>query len=98
MEDNTGETASNLHFVRKGSFRREKEDHLQAKPHLDFLAHYNAELIEINGTIAIVHRGTEDELPLEKRGKLQLLRVLVDEFVTVGAINAAIDRYKASHS
>ena len=98
MENGTSEKVSSFHFFRRGSFTREKEEHLNAKPYLDFLAHYGAELVQVDRTISIVRVGTGTELPLEHKGKLQMLKVLLDEFVTVNAANAAIVEYKTSHS
>jgi hypothetical protein len=98
MENDTGEKSAKFQPIRRGGFQREKEEHLDAKPYLDFLAHYGAELVQIDRTIAIVRARTGTELPLEHKGKLQMLKVLLDEFVTVSGTNAAIVGYKTSHS
>jgi hypothetical protein len=97
MEHGTGEKTSSFQSVRRGGFMHTKQEHLPAKPYLDILVHYDAELVQVNGTIGIVRRATGIELPLEQRGKLQLLKILLDEFVTVDEVNAAISKYKASH-
>ena len=98
MENGTGDKTPGFRFYRRGSFTREKEEHLQAKPYLDFLAHYDAELVQIHGSIAIVRRRTGNELPIEQKGKEHMVELLLHEFGTVDAANAAIGRYKVSHS
>ena len=98
MQNDTGEKTMNFHFVRKGTFTREKEEHLQAKPYLDLLAHFNAELIQTGASVTIVKHDTGDELPLEQRGKLQMVQLLLREFGTVDGVNAAIGKYRALHT
>ncbi len=66
--------------------------------YLDLLAHYNAELVQNNGTIVVRSCGTGTALPFEKRGKLLMVKLLLEEFGTVDAANAAIQDYKSSHS
>ena len=98
MEDRTSLKAFDGQFAPRRSFTREKEDHLHAKSYLDFLAHYDAELVRTNGPIAVVRRKTGTELPLEQKGKLLMLKLLLDEFGTVDGVNKAVGNYKASHS
>jgi hypothetical protein len=98
MGNDTGKTTLNFHFLHKGSFTSEKEEHLETKPYLDFLAHYDAQLVPINGDVVIVRREGGAELPLERRGKQQMVQRLLHEFGTVDEANTAIGRYKALHS
>ena len=85
-------------FPPRRSFTREKEEHLHAKPYLDFLAHYDVELVQTDGRIAVVRYKTCTELPMEPKGKLQMLTLLLREFGTLDGANKAIVSYKASHS
>ena len=98
MEDSNNRKTSPFHFLHKGSYTREKEEHLETKPYLDFLAHYDAELVQTNGSVAVVKRGVGTELPLERRGKQVMVQRLLHEFGTVDGTNAAISRYRESHS
>ncbi len=98
MKNSTSVKAIKGQPAPRRGFSREKEEHLEVKPYLDFLAHYDAELVRINGTIVVVRYKTGTELPLEQKGKLQMLKQLLDEFATVDGVNAAIGNYKASRS
>ena len=77
---------------------REKEKPSRAKHYLEFLAHYDAELVQIDGPIKVVRCKIGSELPLEQKGKLQMIRLLLDEFATIDGINKAIENYKGGHS
>jgi hypothetical protein len=46
----------------------------------------------------VVRCKTGTELPLEQKGKLQMVNALIDEFATIDGTNKAIGSYKASHS
>ena len=70
----------------------------RSKNYLDFLAHYDAELVQIDGPIMVARCKTGIELPLEQKGKLQMVALLLDEFGTIDGANEAIGNYKASHS
>jgi len=75
-----------------------KEKPSRAKNYLEFLVHYDAELVQIDGPIMVVRCKTGAELPLEQKGKLQMVKALLDEFATVDGTNKAIIDYKFSHS
>ena len=87
----------NGQFVARRSFARAKEKQCRSKNYLEFLAHYEARLVQVNGPIMVVRYNTGIELPLEAKGKLQLVRLLLNEFGTVDEANRAIDDYKAAH-
>ncbi len=97
MEDNTVKPF-NGQFVARRSFVRAKEKQCRSKNYLEFLVHYGARLVQIDGPIMVVRYNTGTELPLEAKGKLQLVKLLLNEFGTVDEANKAIDDYKASHS
>jgi hypothetical protein len=88
----------NSRFIPRRSFTREKEEHLNAKDYLDFLAHYDAQLVQTGGPIMIIRCKTGAELPLEPKGRLQMLKLLLGEYGTLDLANKAIQKYKASHS
>jgi hypothetical protein len=98
MPNGTNAKLFSSQFIPRRSFAREKEEHLHAKPYLDFLAHYDVELVQTNGPIAVVRCDTGIELPLEPKGKLHMLKLLLSEFGTLDRANKAIRSYKASHS
>ncbi len=98
MENSTGIRSSNGHFVPRAHFKPEKERPSRSKNYLDFLAHYDAELVQTDGSIMVARCKTGTELPLEQRGKLHMVTFLLDEFGTVDGTNEAIANYKASHS
>lgn len=85
-------------FIARRSFTRKKEEHQPAKRYLDFLAHYDVELVQTDGPIRVVRCKTGTELRLEPKGKLQMLTRLLGEFGTLDQTNKAIQDYKASHS
>lgn len=91
-------SAKPLHGIPRRSFGREKEEHVRAKAYLDFLAHYDVELVQTDGAITFVRSKTGSHLSLEPKGKMQMLKLLLGEFGTVDKTNEAIQNYKASHS
>lgn len=98
MEKSGGPKSFNGQFVQSRRFVRTKETPFRSKRYLDFLAHYDAELVQIDGPIMVARCKTGIELPLEQRGKRQMVRLLLDEFGTIDGANRAIGNYKASHS
>jgi len=98
MENGAGAGSFNGQFVQSRRFIRVKEKPFRSKNYLDFLAHYDAELVQIDGPITVARCKTGIELPLEQKGKLQMVTLLLDEFGTVDGANKAIGNYKASHS
>ena len=98
MEDRTSARPFNGQSVPRRNFVREKEKPFRTKNYLEFLAHYDAELTQIDGPIMVVRRETGSELPLEQKGKLLMVKLLLDEFGTVDGTNKAVVSYKASHS
>jgi len=99
MEDIKSARVINGRLVPRRSFSGWKERPVvRTKEYLDLLAHYDAELRKTTGPIAIVRRGTGVELPLEQKGKLLMVKLLLDEFGTVDGANRAIGDYLTSHS
>ena len=98
MADGIGVKLLSSQFPPRKGFTREREGHLQAKPYLDFLAHYDVELVQTDGRIAVVRYKTCTELPMEPKGKQQMLMLLLREFGTVDKTNRAVQNYKALHS
>jgi hypothetical protein len=98
MTNSTSANTFGSPFNPRRSYKREKEQHLHAKPYLDFLAHYDVELVKNNGPITIVKCKTGAELPLEPKGKLHMLELLLREFGTLDMANEAIKSYKTLHS
>ena len=88
----------NRQLFLKRNFIRWKEKPSRTNNYLEFLAHYDAELVQIDGPIMVVRRKTGTELPLVHTGKLLMVKALLDEFGTVDGANKAIESYKASHS
>ncbi len=78
----------------RGSFARWKEKPFRSKDYLELLAHYDAELQQTNGRVAVVRRKTGTELPLEEKGRLLIVKLLLDEFGTVGDANMIIQGHK----
>jgi hypothetical protein len=97
MENSTGEKTFNGQFLRRRPSVRVKEKSFRTKNYLEFLAHYDAELVQIDGLVMVVRCKTGTELPLEQKGKLQMVNALIDEFATVDGTNKAIGNYKISH-
>jgi hypothetical protein len=97
MENSTNEKDFNGRFLPRRTFMRAKEKPSHTKNYLEFLVHYDAELVQIDGPIMVVKCKTGAELPLEQKGKLQMVKALLDEFVTVDGTNKAIKNYKVSH-
>lgn len=98
MENSTSVKTFNGQFVPRRNFMRGKEKPSRARNYLEFLAHYDAELVQIDGPIMVVRCKIGTELPLEQKGKLQMVKLLLDEFGTIDGTNKAIGNYKASHS
>ena len=82
--------------VPRKSYIRWKEKPPRTNGYLELLAHYDAQLMGINGAIAVIRHTTGTELPLDQKGKLLMVKLLLDEFGTVDGINEAIGNYKAS--
>jgi hypothetical protein len=98
MEDSKIGKVTMSPFPPKKCFSRWKEKPLRSKAYLEFLSHYDAELRQTDGPITIVRRKTGIELPLEQKGKLQMVRLLLDEFGTIDQSNKAIGDYGTTHS
>ena len=99
MENSRGAKRFDGQFVQSRRFVRVREKTpFRSENYLDFLAHYDAELVQVDGPIMVARCKTGIELPLEQKGKLQMLRLLLDEFGTVDGANRAIGNYKASHA
>ena len=73
MENSTSAKTFNGQFVPRRSFVRVKEKPSRTKNYLEFLAHYDAELVQTDGSIMVVRCKTGTELPLEQKGKLQMV-------------------------
>jgi hypothetical protein len=98
MENNTCPKTLISQFVPRKSFRRWKEKPFHTKDYLDFLAHYDAELVLNDGPIRVVRCKTGIELPLEQKAKLLMVKLLLDEFGTIDGANKAIENCKASQA
>lgn len=98
MVNSAGVKAFHSQFVPRRAFGRKKEEHVHAKAYLDLLAHYDVELVQTDGPITLVKCKTGIQLPLEPKGKLKMLTLLLGEFVTLDETNKAIQNYKISHS
>ncbi len=98
METGTTVKTFSGQFLPRRTSIREKEKPFRTKNYLDFLVHYDAELVQIDGPVMVVRCKTGIELPLEQKGKLQMVKSLLDEFATVDGTNKAIGNYRASHS
>ena len=99
MEDNPNAKAQALNgHVPRRSFVRWKEKPFRTKEYLEFLAHYDAELRQTDGPIAVVRCKTGDELPLEAKGKLLMVKLLLGEFGSIDEANKAIGNCKAANS
>ena len=97
MENSTSVKTFNGQFLPRRTFMRTKEKQFRTKNYLEFLVHYDAELVQTDGPIMVVRRKTGTELPLGQTGKLQMVKALLDEFATVDGTNEAIGNYKVSH-
>jgi hypothetical protein len=96
MAENSGAKAGP--FIPRKKFTRWRQTPFRSKGYLELLAHYDAELEQTDGPIAVVGCKTRTELRLEQKGKLLMVRLLLDEFGTVDGANRAIGDFKASHS
>jgi len=77
---------------------REKEKQTQVKQYLDLLVHYDAKLAKSGESALVVTQKTGTELPLDRKGRLLMVKLLLNEFGSVEAVNRRIGRYRASHS
>jgi hypothetical protein len=84
-------------FVRRRNCVSAREKPTPSRNYLELLAHYDAELVQIDGPITVRYK-TGTELPLEQKGKLQMVKLLLEEFGTVDGANKAIENYKITHS
>ena len=75
----------------------EKEKRTQVKQYLDLLMHYDAKLVE-SGKSAIVVQKTGVELPLDRKGMLHMVKLLLSEFGSVEAINQRVEQYRGSRA
>ena len=66
----------NGQFVARRSFARAKEKQCRSEELPRIPGHYEARLVQVNGPIMVVRYNTGVELPLEEKGKLQLVRLL----------------------
>ncbi len=98
MEDNTPAKSLDGHVVPRRRFAPEKEKPSRSRVYLELLAHYDAGLVQTDGSILVVRCKTGAALPLEQRGKRQMVTLLLDEFGTVDGANEAIENYKVSRS
>ena len=99
MEDAASTRSANGLSAPRGSFKRWKEKPFRTKDYLEFLAHYNAELRRADGgPVMVVRRTTGAELPLEQKGKLQMVKLLLEEFGTVDGVNKAIGNQERTHA
>ena len=98
MEDSTRANSIADRFIPRRGFARWKEKPLRTTGYVEFLAHYDAELRKADGPVAVVRRKTGAELPLDQKGKLLMVRLLLDEFGTVDGVNKAIGEYLHMHS
>ncbi len=98
MENRMSVKTFNGQFLPRRTSIREKEKPTRTKHYLEFLVHYDAELVQADGPIRVIKCKTGADLPLENKGKLQMVKALLDEFATVDATNEAIGNYRASHS
>ena len=77
---------------------REKEKQTQVKQYLDLLVHYDAKLVKSGQPALVVTQKTGAELPLDRKGMLLMVKLLLSEFGSVEAVNRRLDRYRASHA
>ena len=77
---------------------REKEKQTQVKQYLDLLVHYDARLVKGGQSALVVTQKTGIELPLDLKGRLLMVKLLLSEFGSVEAVNRRIERYRASHA
>jgi hypothetical protein len=98
MDNGTSVKTLSGQFVPRKNFTRWKEKPFRTKNYLEFLAHYDAELMQTGGPIMVVRSKTGTELPLEQKGKLLMVKLLLDEFGSVDEANKAIESHKAPHS
>jgi len=98
MENGSNGKVLNRSFAAKRSIRWWKEKPSRTKDYLEFLAHFDAELRQADGSIVVIRRRNGVELPLEQKGKMVMVKLLLDEFGTIDRANKGIENYKSSHS
>lgn len=98
MENSPGSNTIVKPFLRRKGFRNWNRKPYRSNGCLELLAHYDAELKQTAGLIVIIRYKTGTELPLERKGRLQMVKLLLEEFGTVDEANRAIANYKISHS
>lgn len=98
MGDGTRMKATNGAFVPRRTFARLKGKPFRTNHYVEMLAHYDAELRQAGGPIMVVRRQAGTELPLEHKGKLIMVRRLLDEFTTIDAVNQAIADCKSTQA
>lgn len=98
MENSASVPTPDSRSILRRNFTRWKEKPIPTNNCLEVLAHYDAELVQDGGPIMVVRRRTGTALPLEHKAKIEMVKLLLDEFRTVDGANEAIGNYKASHS
>ena len=68
------------------------------KQYLDLLVHYDAKLVKSGQSALVVTQKTGAELPLDREGRLLMVKLLLSEFGSVEAVNRKIERYRAYHA
>jgi len=76
----------------------EKHRKTQLNKYLELLAHYGARLVASGKSARVVTQKTGAELPLDRRGRLLMVKLLLDEFGSAEAVNQRVERYRASYS
>jgi len=76
----------------------EKHRKTQLNKYLELLAHYDARLAASGKSAIVVAQKTGTELPLDRKGRLLMVKLLLGEFGSVEEINRRTERYRASHS
>lgn len=98
MDESMRTRPVNGRFAPKKGLTSWKEKPSRTVRYVEFLAHFDAELRTTGGPVAIVRRRTGIELPLEEKGRLSMVRLLLEEFGTVDAVNNAVGNYLNAHS
>jgi hypothetical protein len=98
MDESARTRAINGRFAPKRGLTPWKERPSRTTGYVEFLAHFDAELRTTDGPVTVVRRKTGVELPLEEKGKLSMVRLLLDEFGTIDGVNDAIGSYLNTHS
>ena len=87
-----------LYLLWIGDSMREKEKQTQVKQYLELLVHYDAKLVKSGESAPVVTQKTGAELPLDRKGRLLMVKRLLSEFGSVEAVNRRIERHRASHA